>query len=69
MPEIRKDAKVEVITYDCDVCENGTMQFTGTVFPTSPQRYGHRCDVCKTEQNFYVSYPRKVFTPIENNED
>jgi hypothetical protein len=54
------------VTYLCDECAIGNMEFNGMCNPTNPMLYGHTCTHCGQNHSFSgISYPRTITKVIE----
>ena len=61
--EMEEKCKVNTyeIDYKCDVCGKGYMRPLGTVLPSYPAQYPHRCNKCGAEMNVIGhTYPYTV---------
>lgn len=66
MPEVKHEVKTYKVDYKCDVCGRGWYRPTGTVYPTYPAQYIHKCSACGAEITVYgKKYPYTLTEKIE----
>lgn len=64
MAEIHTPAKVVIVAYQCDKCDEGQMIPTGVALMSYPAQYPHKCNRCGHEQIFRQPYPMKQIVPL-----
>ena len=57
MPEVKREVKTYEVTYACDYCDGGVMQYLGTMLMSDPPKYVHECNVCDNTLKSLVQYP------------
>ncbi len=59
MAEIKREAKMFMVTYVCDKCGEGEMvlQRNKPVLMSNPPQYSHECDKCGDVQRLNKAYP------------
>ena len=45
------------VVYICDICGDGNVIYSGTMYPTAPPRYVHRCESCGASVELPIRYP------------
>jgi len=70
MPEIKQEAQVFLIHYQCDECGKGFLQFTGQVKPSVDGKSKvciHLCSHCKKQKNILnKAYPMQIVEADRN---
>ena len=75
MSEKIYDAKVFEVDYTCDNCNSGLMINSGTMLPSYPPQYPHKCKYCGSTKNLLQKYPTVRYErtlrvpPISSTED
>jgi len=67
MSETRKDVKQVQVDYLCPKCNIGHLRPTGTVFPTNPPQFAHKCNNCDYMETFLKQYPYIDYVEIITN--
>ena len=57
MSEKIYDTKVFEVDYACDNCNSGLMINSGTMLPSYPPQYPHKCKHCGLTKNLLQKYP------------
>ena len=61
MAEEKYKVNIYEVDFKCDVCGKGYMRPLGTVLPSYPAQYPHRCNKCGAEMNVIgCTYPYTV---------
>ena len=73
MSETQTLLKVRQTDYICDHCGEGRMIFTGASWeikaathPVGTKLFCHRCEICGSQVNYTVVYPRTEYIHEEN---
>jgi hypothetical protein len=73
MSETKTLLKVQQTDYICDHCNEGRMVFTGASWeikaathPVGTKLFCHRCEICGSQVNYTVVYPRTEYVQEAN---
>lgn len=66
MGELVAESKVLQVFMGCDKCKKGEMRPSGTVLPTYPPQFPHKCTVCGFQCNYPHQYPYQRVVAIEH---
>ena len=64
--EIKVEVKTYIISYTCDKCNIGKMEFTGLSFTVQPPKHQHQCNQCGHTAIYVKHYPYLATEEINN---